>query len=137
MVSVTKVAMKNKLKHLIKHQRPKDSDDRYQYHSSMESEGKTSSFFNSKSNMKDNDENNVQYYNNCDEETNVSTKTIDCQNQHRLQCQKFHVRKRRLFPHFDRGFIDTVMIVGLLSLLQIQGNFFCKCSFNCILRNKL
>ena len=138
MISVSKVAMKSKLKHFKEQQRPKDFDDRYQYCSSIESIGKSSPYFNNrKSNMKDNEENNVQYYNNCDEETNVSTKTIDCQNEHRLQCQKFYVRKKRLFPHFDRGIFDTIMIVVLLSLLQIQGNFFCKCSFNCTLRNKM
>ena len=137
-VSVSKVAMKSKLKYFKEQQRPKDFDDTYQYYSSIESEGKSSSFFNNrKSNMKDNDEYNVQYYNNCDAETNVSTKKIDCQNKHRLQCQKFHVRKRRLFPHFDRGIFDTIMIFALLSLLQIQGNFFCKCSFICTLGKKL
>ena len=84
--------------------------------------------------MKDNDECNVQYYDNCDEETNVSTKKIHCQSKYSLQCQKFHVRKKRLFPHFDRGIFDTIMLVALLSLLQIQGNFFCKCPFICTLR---
>ena len=130
MASESKVAIKSVQKHFKEQHCWEDIDDRHRYNSSIDSEGKASSFFNkNKSIMKDNDDYNVQYYNNCDEETNVSTKKINCQNEHRLQCQKFYVRKRRLFPHFVRGVFDTMMVVVLLSLLQIQGNFLCICSF--------
>ena len=91
MASESKVAIKSVQKHFKEQHCWEDIDDRHRYNSSIDSEGKASSFFNNKSIMKDNDDYSVQYYNNCDEETNVSTKKINCQNEHRLQCQKFYV----------------------------------------------
>ena len=117
--------MKNEHNHFKEHHLLKDLDDRCQYSSSIGNESIMSSCFNKIYIMKDKNESNVQYYN-CDSETNISIKRINCPNKYRLQCQNISLFKRSLFYPRKRRMGDTIMVVTILSLFLMQGKFL-KC----------